>query len=120
MSYCCFHSSILGTETKVIISMKDIAELTREKHGIVSDTIKIMTKNKTEHTISNLFNRDETFELIEYLTNLAMVKLLKSTSTEPAPGQAYAQKDEPTAILTSPVQILGFDGTRSLKVVHFK
>ena len=50
-----------------------------------------MTRNKTEHFFSNLFHRDETFELIEQLTNMAMEKLLKTTSTEPAPGLAVGQ-----------------------------
>jgi hypothetical protein len=48
MSYCVFHSSVLGTETKVVIAMKDILELTKEKRGIVADSVRIVTKNKTE------------------------------------------------------------------------
>ena len=41
---------MLGTETIVLIELKDIAELCKEKskRGMVSDSIKIVTKNKTE------------------------------------------------------------------------
>lgn len=115
ISYCCFHSFVLGTETKVIFAMKDIIELSKEKRGLVHDSIKILTKNKTEHIFSNLFNRDETFELIEYLTNLAMQKLLKNVSTDPAPGLAYTQQTNNSAMLTSPAAILGLSPGQSLK-----
>jgi hypothetical protein len=49
MSYCCFYSNVLGTETKVVIEFKQIVELTKErsKSGMVSDAIRIATKNKT-------------------------------------------------------------------------
>ena len=49
MSYCCFYSNVLGTETKVLIEFKQIIELTKErsKSGMVSDAIRIVTKNKT-------------------------------------------------------------------------
>ena len=49
----------------------------------------------TQHQFSNLFNRDETFELLEHLVNLAMLRLLKSTSVDPAPGMS-AQEHETT------------------------
>ncbi|KAJ3100930.1 hypothetical protein HDU97_001814 [Phlyctochytrium planicorne] len=88
MSYICFYSFVFGVETKIMIELKDIEELQRDKskRGVFSDAIRIVTKNKTEHLFSNLFNRDETFELLEHLTNLAMQRLLNSTLTEPAPG----------------------------------
>ncbi|KAI8903108.1 rab-GTPase-TBC domain-containing protein [Gorgonomyces haynaldii] len=107
-SHLCFHSSVLGTETTVLIPFKDMTELTKEKR-VLNDAIKICTKNKTEHLFVNLFSRDETFELIEYLTNLAMNKLLKSTSTQQAPGLAFGKEE-----LTSPAAILGL-GSNSLK-----
>jgi hypothetical protein len=49
MSYCCFYSSVLGVETKVVIEFKQITEMARDKskRGMVSDAIKIVMKNKT-------------------------------------------------------------------------
>ena len=96
MSYCSFYSNVLGTETKVLIEFKQIIELTKErsKSGMVSDAIRIVTKNKTIHQFANLFNRDETFELLEHLVNLAMLRLLNATSVDPAPGMSAQQHDE--------------------------
>jgi hypothetical protein len=41
---------------------------------------------------TNLFHRDETFDLLQQLTNLAMHRLLKNSSTNPPPGQATNEK----------------------------
>jgi hypothetical protein len=110
MSYCCFYSSVLGVETKVVIEYRQIMEMTKEKskRGMVSDAIKVVMKNKTIHQFSNLFLRDETFELLEYLVNLAMQRLLKSTSTDPAPGLAFQQNLDFPNDISSPVAVLGF------------
>ena len=54
-----------------------------------------------------MFRRDETYELLEYLTNLALQKVLKSTFTEPAPGLAFIQPELNADMLTSPAAILG-------------
>ncbi|KAK5669330.1 GTPase activating protein (GAP) [Batrachochytrium dendrobatidis] len=109
LSYCCFYSFVLGTETKVVIELKDIQELSKEKskRGMISDSIRIVTRNKTEHFFSNLFFRDETFELLEYLTNLALQRLLKAISTEPAPGLSLKNTEHTQDIITSPATILG-------------
>ncbi|KAJ3052498.1 hypothetical protein HK097_006137, partial [Rhizophlyctis rosea] len=106
VSYLCFYSFVLGTETKVVIELKDIEELSKEKskRGVFSDAIRIVTRNKTEHMFSNLFHRDETFDLLEHLTTLAMQRLLKSTATEPAPGLSHLALQEqidPTQMLFS-------------------
>ncbi|KAJ3276647.1 hypothetical protein HDV01_004180 [Terramyces sp. JEL0728] len=118
MSYICFYSSILGAETKVVIELKQITEISKErsKRGMVSDAIKIVTKNKINHFFSNLFQRDETFELIEYLLNLAMMKLLHSTATEPAPGQSTQnESDEIRAQPTAVVEFLNNPDHKPLK-----
>ena len=92
MSYCCFYSSVLGTETKVVIEFKQVTEMTKEKSksGMVSDSIRIVMKNKIIHQFSNLFSRDETFDVLEYLIHHAMSRLLKATVTDPAPGHSFA------------------------------
>ncbi|KAJ3086470.1 hypothetical protein HK102_013072 [Quaeritorhiza haematococci] len=94
MSYICFYSFIFGVETKVVIELKDVQELAKDKskRGVFQDAIRIVTKNEQTHFFSNLFHRDETFELLEHLTNIAMQKLLKATSTDPAPGLAFQQQ----------------------------
>ncbi|KAJ3001017.1 hypothetical protein HDV02_000086 [Globomyces sp. JEL0801] len=101
MSYVCFYSSILGTETKVVIEFKQITELTKER------------SKRGMHQFSNLFQRDETFgimdnfntiELLEYLVNLSMTRLLKSTLTDPAPGLSEEDKDK----VNSNINVLGF------------
>ncbi|KAJ3188163.1 hypothetical protein HDU85_005313 [Gaertneriomyces sp. JEL0708] len=99
VSYLCFYSFVFGVETKVVIELKDIEELSKEKskRGMIADAIRIKTRNQTEHIFSNLFHRDETFDLLEHLTNIAMQKLLKNTSTEPAPGLSLDEQS------TSPV-----------------
>ncbi|KAI9092428.1 rab-GTPase-TBC domain-containing protein [Phlyctochytrium arcticum] len=88
MSHLCFYSLVFGVETKVMIELKDIEELARDKskRGVFADAIRIKMRNKAEHVFSNLFHRDETFDLLEHLTNIAMQKLLKNTVTDPAPG----------------------------------
>ncbi|KAI8919464.1 rab-GTPase-TBC domain-containing protein [Powellomyces hirtus] len=88
VSYLCFYSFVFGVETKVVIELKDIEELAKDKskRGVVNDAIRIKLRNQAEHVFSNLFHRDESFDLLEHLTNLAMQKLLKNTSTDPAPG----------------------------------
>ena len=110
MSYCCFYSSILGTETKVVIEFKEIVELAKDKSksGMIPDAIRIVMKNKTIHQFSNLFVRDETFELLEYLVHNAMSRLLRSTATDPAPGQSFkAEEAIPEVNYSSPVAVLG-------------
>ena len=109
MSYCCFYSSVLGTETKVLIEFKQIMELTKErsKSGMVSDAIRIVTKNKTIHQFSNLFNRDETFELLEHLVNLAMMRLLKATSVDPAPGMSVQEHERSKNNIDTVESLLG-------------
>jgi hypothetical protein len=115
MSYCCFYSSVLGIETKVVIEYKQITEMTKEKskRGMVSDAIKIVMKNKTIHQFSNLFLRDETFELLEYLVHLAMQRLLKSTATDPAPGLSFHHHQD--SEILSPATLLGLvKGTEAM------
>ena len=111
MSTLSFNSLILGVELKVVVALKDIEgiEKDRSKRVLLGDCFRVTTKNKHIHLFSNLFHRDETFELVEYLTSLAMVKLLKTTNTDSAPGLSYAtkQNENNTVMLTSPAAILG-------------
>jgi hypothetical protein len=107
MSYCCFYSSILGKETKVLIELQQIIQLTKEKskRGMVSDSIKIVTRNKVSHQFSSLFNRDETFGLLEYLVNLSMARLLNCTASDQAPGLSYTNDEQKLPL--SPMEAKG-------------
>ncbi|KAI8980839.1 rab-GTPase-TBC domain-containing protein [Pilobolus umbonatus] len=88
-NYIGFYSFLLGFETKVLIELKDIQDITKErsKRGVFSDAINIITKDKTEHFFSNLFKRDEVYDILVQLTGLAMQRVLKNTALEQAPGR---------------------------------
>ncbi|KAJ3297468.1 hypothetical protein HDU79_003549 [Rhizoclosmatium sp. JEL0117] len=96
LSYLCFYSFVLGVETKIVIELKDIEELHKDKskRGVFSDALRIITKNKTEHIFSNLFTRDETYDLLEHLTIIAMHRLMKCTLTDPAPGLTNEEQEK--------------------------
>lgn len=78
-----FYSFLLGYETKVLIELKDIQDIKKErsKRGVFPDAIKTVLKDKTEHFFSNLFKRDEVYDMLVQLTGLAMQRVLKNTST---------------------------------------
>lgn len=103
LSHICFHSFVFGVEIKLQLNIKDILVLSREKSkaGMVDDSIRIVDTANKEYVFSNLFHRDETFDLIEYMTNLAMRKLLKSTCTDPAPGLSYQLEAKKFLVETS-------------------
>ncbi|KAK9716831.1 GTPase activating protein (GAP) [Basidiobolus ranarum] len=86
--YLCFYSFILGIEAKIQIPLRDIESLHKEtsKRGLLSDSIKVITRDKKEYFFSNLFRRDETYDLLVQLTNLSMQKLLQNSAMDFAPG----------------------------------
>ncbi|KAJ3127151.1 hypothetical protein HK098_006699 [Nowakowskiella sp. JEL0407] len=123
INYVCFYSFVLGAETKVAVELKDIEEVQKDtsKRGVFADAIKIVTRNKTEHFFSNLFQRDETYDLLEHLTNIAMQKLLGITVTDRAPGLSLFEDEleaDQTSV-SSPIaavsRSLGFGGNKTLK-----
>ncbi|KAL1916336.1 uncharacterized protein VTP21DRAFT_5953 [Calcarisporiella thermophila] len=85
-NYLCFYSYVLGMETKLVLELKDIQDLKKErsKRGVFSDSLRIIMKDKTEHGFSNLFHRDETYDTLVELTSLSMQRLLKNTALEMA------------------------------------
>ncbi|KAL7320859.1 GTPase activating protein (GAP) [Mucor circinelloides] len=87
-NYLAFYSFLLGYETKLLLELKDIQDIKKErsKRGVFSDAIKISMKDKSEHFFSNLFKRDEVYDILVQLTGLAMQRVLKSTALEHAPG----------------------------------
>lgn len=100
MSHIYFYSFVFGVETKVTIEMKDIEEIKKanSKRGLVADAVRVLTKDKKEHLFTNLFHRDETYDILQHITNMAMQRLLKHTTVDPAPGLALASNSESGAI----------------------
>ncbi|RCI03018.1 hypothetical protein CU098_009655, partial [Rhizopus stolonifer] len=82
-NYLAFYSFLLGYETKVLIELKNIQDIKKErsKRGVFPDAIKVILKDKAEHFFSNLFKRDEVHETLVQLTGLAMQRVLKNAST---------------------------------------
>lgn len=65
-NYAGFHSMILGSETKVLIELKDVQELKKAKSkGIFDDSLRVITKDKKE---VSLVSRDISFIFSEILT----------------------------------------------------
>lgn len=81
-NYLAFYSFLLGYETKVLIELKNIEDIKKErsKRGVFPDAIKAILKDKTEHFFSNLFKRDEVYDTLVQLTGLAMQRVLKAAN----------------------------------------
>lgn len=71
-NYIGFHSFLLGTELKLLIELKDIQEIKKEKSkGIFDDSIRLITKKKEEVGLSfhSYFHRllnDPTFAVLYF------------------------------------------------------
>ncbi|CAG8533184.1 11287_t:CDS:2 [Paraglomus occultum] len=94
-NYLCFYSFLLGIETKLLIELKDIRDLVKEKskRGMISDSIKVITKDGQEYFFSNLFHRDETYDLLVQLTSLSVQRLLKNATPESTPGMSLSDNN---------------------------
>ncbi|KAF9910025.1 TBC1 domain member 9, partial [Lobosporangium transversale] len=89
-NYLCFYSFMLGMETKIFLELKDIGDLQKEKskRGVFADAIRVVMKDGQEYFFSNLFHRDETYDILVQLTTLTMERLLRNTVLEHAPGMS--------------------------------
>ncbi|KAF9990589.1 hypothetical protein BGZ75_000786 [Mortierella antarctica] len=89
-NYLCFYSFMLGMETKIFLELKDIGDLQKEKskRGVFDDAIRVVMKDEQEYFFSNLFHRDETYDMLVQLTTLTMERLLRNTALEHAPGMS--------------------------------
>jgi hypothetical protein len=83
--YLAYYSFIMGMETQVIVELKNITEIKRErsKRTLLPDSIMVGTSDGRELLFSNLFHRDETFELLQSLVNRALHRMLRTTATAP-------------------------------------
>ncbi|KAF9336839.1 hypothetical protein BG006_007210 [Podila minutissima] len=89
-NYLCFYSFMLGMETKIFLELKDVGDLQKEKskRGVFADAIRVVMKDSQEYFFSNLFHRDETYDMLVQLTTLSMERLLRNTALEHAPGMS--------------------------------
>ncbi|KAF8980526.1 hypothetical protein BGZ46_004067 [Entomortierella lignicola] len=95
-NYLCFYSFMLGMETKIFLELKDIGDLQKEKskRGVFADAIRVVMKDGQEYFFSNLFHRDETYDMLVQLTTLTMERLLRNTALEHAPGMPNGEDGE--------------------------
>ncbi|KAI1320182.1 hypothetical protein EDD11_001786 [Mortierella claussenii] len=94
-NYLCFYSFMLGMETKIFLELKDVGDLQKEKskRGVFADAIRVVMKDGQEYFFSNLFHRDETYDMLVQLTTLTMERLLRNTALEHAPGMSNGGED---------------------------
>ncbi|KAJ2436929.1 GTPase activating protein (GAP), partial [Coemansia sp. RSA 2440] len=90
-NYFCFYAYMFGSEKKIMLQLRDIKDLTRARSmgGTRDDAIEVTTRDGTQYMFSNLFHRDETYEMLEQLTANTMKRVLMNseyTSTQQQSG----------------------------------
>ncbi|KAJ2001038.1 GTPase activating protein (GAP), partial [Coemansia thaxteri] len=75
---------------KVIFELRDIKDLAKAKSlgGVRDDTIEVVTKDGSKHAFSNLFHRDETFDMLSQLTANTMKRVLLNSEYASTQHQA--------------------------------
>ncbi|KAI8605096.1 rab-GTPase-TBC domain-containing protein [Dissophora ornata] len=113
-NYLCFYSFMLGMETKIFLELKDIGDLQKEKskRGVFADAIRVVMKDGQEYFFSNLFHRDETYDMLVQLTTLTMERLLRNTALEHAPGMSNGDDADSVKDVFS-VDVDSLDGSDS-------
>lgn len=71
VEYLCFYSYLFGIEDKIIVRWTDVINLDKNT-GVLTDTIKVITRDKREYRFFMFLHSSETFELMKQLVNLAM------------------------------------------------
>ncbi|KAJ1653319.1 GTPase activating protein (GAP), partial [Coemansia sp. RSA 1694] len=76
--FFCFYSYMFGSEKKVIFELRDIKDLAKAKSmgGVRDDAIEVVTRDGSRYAFSNLFHRDETFDMLSQLTANTMKRVL--------------------------------------------
>ncbi|XP_025832368.1 TBC1 domain family member 9-like [Agrilus planipennis] len=75
LNYLCFHSYILGNDTKLCIRWSEIKNLEKSNSLIFPDSIKITTR-EGEYYFNMFLKKSETFALMDQLIDLAMKRLI--------------------------------------------
>ncbi|CAO3592844.1 unnamed protein product [Absidia cylindrospora] len=92
--YVGFYSFLLSVETKLLLEMKDVQDIKKEKsrRSVFSDALRIITKDNHEYVFSTMFKRDEVYDLLVQLAGQAMLRLLKNSGGD-APGASNSNND---------------------------
>lgn len=98
--YLGYYSYVLGQETKILLELKEITEIRKErsKRNLLQDSIFVSTADTKEYTFTNLFHRDEVYELLQRLTNRALHRLLDTNTEQPPPRSPTAGDDQGLAL----------------------
>ncbi|KAJ1813209.1 GTPase activating protein (GAP), partial [Coemansia sp. RSA 2598] len=88
--YFCFYSYMFGSEKKLMFQLRDIKDLQKAKSmgGARDDAIEVETKDGSRYFFSNLFHRDETFDMLSQLTANTMKRVLMSSEYASSQHQA--------------------------------
>ncbi|KAI9306325.1 hypothetical protein BJ944DRAFT_51694 [Cunninghamella echinulata] len=94
-NYIGFYSFLLGVETKMLIEMKDVQDIKKEKsrRSVFSDALRIFTKDNHEYVFTTMFKRDEVYDVLVQLAGQAMLRLLKNSSGD-APGASNSNNND--------------------------
>ncbi|OZJ05513.1 hypothetical protein BZG36_01918 [Bifiguratus adelaidae] len=97
-NYLAFYSYILGIENRILLELKDIQDLqkAKSKKGVFADALRVITKDGQNYFFSNLFQRDETYDVLVQLTSVAMQRLLRTTGLDQLPGSSIHDADMET------------------------
>ncbi|XP_027846091.2 TBC1 domain family member 9 [Aphis gossypii] len=71
LEYLCFYSYLFGIEYKIVVRWTDVINLDKNT-GVLTDTIKVITRDKREYRFFMFLHSSETFDLMKQLVNLAM------------------------------------------------
>ncbi|KAI7867130.1 rab-GTPase-TBC domain-containing protein [Spinellus fusiger] len=83
-NYLGFYSFLLGVETMILIELRDIQGLKKEnsKRNLIPDSIRLTKKDEEEYFFSNMFRRDEAYDLFIQLIEQSVQRLLKSSRSD--------------------------------------
>ncbi|KAJ1800709.1 GTPase activating protein (GAP) [Coemansia sp. RSA 2399] len=100
-NYFCFYSYIFGLEKKIMFQLRDIKDLAKAKSmgGARDDSIEVVTKDGSKYTFSNMFHRDETFDMLSQLTANTMKRMLLNSeyaTTQHQPTGARSHHRSPS------------------------
>lgn len=98
--FLCFYSYYFGNETKWIIELKNIILIKKTKAflGFLDNSIMIKTLDDIEYYISNLFHRNEAYDLIHQLCHDALHEKMASISMSPLQGSSSSVISNSTEI----------------------
>ncbi|KAG2201661.1 hypothetical protein INT47_003887 [Mucor saturninus] len=108
-NYLAFYSYLIGFELKVLIELKDIKDIFKEPiRKLFRHSMRVTTKDNQEYLFSNMFNRDEVYDVLVQLTGDSVHRLLKNSNSNAFKGESVDR------LSTSPAM----EGRRSSEIPH--